>query len=807
MSDKILALSIVARDEASAAIGKIESSLGRLGIKAGTTDDAMKGLMKGLIGLGTTVVAYEAVQKLTGFLTDSVKAAIEEEKGINRLTASLKANAPAWNGNSDAIERVVAGRQRLAFSDGDLRDSLSQLVGVTHDVNQAFNVQSVAMDLARFKGISLQEASVALTRVEAGKYRALADLGIVLKAGATQVEALAAVEKVAAGQADAYAKSQAGALDRAGVAIENFQEKLGGKFAPAVANAADAGTNLLNSLDHLDIAFDAATGHMDEAKAKLQELADAENGVIQTTNDLARATLLAAEAADRDMEKNHGLYASLDETINATHTFTVAGETLADRLNDLEKLYPGLIGYTDGFGGALYTTAQQAYGLATALDTTAAHYAMLAATFAASVIPGIRVPGMDFGTASQTQAQAAAEAAAQTQARADLAIARTQAQAAAAAEAERKAAAAARKGASAGAAQAKKDAAELAREIAAAYAEAQKAGDAYFDTVHKQNLKALSDAHNIATAKIEGEHKAAQAAIDAAHTAANAWITNARRAVDAQLADRMRLDAAPVTAAEAALQATQNAQQLRDLQEALTAAQAGGDPKALRSAQEALSNFLAQQSIDALKAQQAQADEQAQKDAAAAQAELDKQQKAADDTYQSQKDAEQATYDTRKAAEDASYAKKQALEDSRWALQKKVFDDHTAALAASSAASIKLANAETLRYLQEAVVLAKADGNKYDVALAQHELSDFLKSISHHAAGGWVGLDGPELSWVGERGPERIIPNGGSVGGHVFQVHMNATGSLSRAQAQENAKEIMQALIREARRQGVSISG
>lgn len=28
-----------------------------------------------------------------------------------------------------------------------------------------------------------------------------------------------------------------------------------------------------------------------------------------------------------------------------------------------------------------------------------------------------------------------------------------------------------------------------------------------------------------------------------------------------------------------------------------------------------------------------------------------------------------------------------------------------------------------------------------------------------HASGGWVGLNGPELSWVGERGPEYIVPN------------------------------------------------
>ena len=47
-----------------------------------------------------------------------------------------------------------------------------------------------------------------------------------------------------------------------------------------------------------------------------------------------------------------------------------------------------------------------------------------------------------------------------------------------------------------------------------------------------------------------------------------------------------------------------------------------------------------------------------------------------------------------------------------------------------------------------------------------------------YAAGGWAGLHGPEMAWLGERGPEYVIPNsslrGGSGGGavqtHVFKV-------------------------------------
>ncbi len=41
-----------------------------------------------------------------------------------------------------------------------------------------------------------------------------------------------------------------------------------------------------------------------------------------------------------------------------------------------------------------------------------------------------------------------------------------------------------------------------------------------------------------------------------------------------------------------------------------------------------------------------------------------------------------------------------------------------------------------------------------------------------HAAGGWVGLNGPELSWLGEKGPEYVVPNHqlGQMGGVVSGV-------------------------------------
>jgi hypothetical protein len=39
------------------------------------------------------------------------------------------------------------------------------------------------------------------------------------------------------------------------------------------------------------------------------------------------------------------------------------------------------------------------------------------------------------------------------------------------------------------------------------------------------------------------------------------------------------------------------------------------------------------------------------------------------------------------------------------------------------------------------------------------------EGIPGHAAGGWAGLHGPELAWLGERGPEYVVPNAALRGG------------------------------------------
>jgi hypothetical protein len=234
MSDSTATLSLVikAKDLASGQVGTLNKSLKSL--KTGGLD----GLGIGMLG------AAGAAAFLTGALVKGVKGAIDEEAGIARLGQALKANVADWDGNTAAIEDTIKSRTDMGFADDELRASLAKLVPATHDVSKAFDVQRTAMDLARLKGIDLETASQALVKVEAGQYRALKDLGIVLKDGATQTDALAAVQAVAQGQAAAYMDTTAGKTELMTKRFDELTEKVGGALLPTL----DATVGVLNTL-------------------------------------------------------------------------------------------------------------------------------------------------------------------------------------------------------------------------------------------------------------------------------------------------------------------------------------------------------------------------------------------------------------------------------------------------------------------------------------------------------------------------------------------------------------------------------
>lgn len=214
---------IVAKDAATKAISGVNRALG--GLKSGAAT-----VGKAFLAIGTAAVA--GITALAGGIAYATKQAAEEEKGIKKLTATIQANVKGRTDMAKVEAEIAKRQQTLAYSDGELRDSLAALLPFTGSTEKAFQAQGVAADFARAKNIDLETASKQIGLALNGNTRVLKQLGIELPKTASQAEILAAIQQKVAGQADAYAQSTEGQFVILQNSLSDLTEEIGAAFLP-----------------------------------------------------------------------------------------------------------------------------------------------------------------------------------------------------------------------------------------------------------------------------------------------------------------------------------------------------------------------------------------------------------------------------------------------------------------------------------------------------------------------------------------------------------------------------------------------
>lgn len=246
MSDTTSTLTWLLRDQVTGPAGKMTGALDSAGASASKNAGLMGKLSSATGGLVTPFsLALGGATALIGGLIGAGKAAADEQKNVEKMTAALKASVPGFDGNTDAIEMLIAKREDLAFSDDELRASLALLVTSTHDVAAASDLQAAAMDLARLKGVDLETASKALAKANQGSAAELKKLGIEVEDGADKTRILTQIQKAAAGQAEAYAKTTAGRWETLQNKFGDVVETVGGAVLPIFDTLADFALNTL----------------------------------------------------------------------------------------------------------------------------------------------------------------------------------------------------------------------------------------------------------------------------------------------------------------------------------------------------------------------------------------------------------------------------------------------------------------------------------------------------------------------------------------------------------------------------------
>jgi hypothetical protein len=274
MPSETLEFIATAQDRASSVITGLENKLKALG---GQQSGVLGTVNKGISNIDpSAIVALGGVAALAGGITEVatkvgdmagefVNAALQEQGSIARLDQSLKDNVTNWDGNGAAIERTIKFYENTGFAADDLRGSFAQLIQTTHNTETATTGLGLAADIARGHNMDLASASELVAKVYAGNYtRALKGLGLDMTGITTKEQALQLLEKTFAGQAGAWAETEAGKLAILHNQMHDTEVELGNHLLPTTDKMTSAALSLTPALgaaaDQLGSFIDAITG-------------------------------------------------------------------------------------------------------------------------------------------------------------------------------------------------------------------------------------------------------------------------------------------------------------------------------------------------------------------------------------------------------------------------------------------------------------------------------------------------------------------------------------------------------------------
>jgi len=297
--------------DAEKAAGKAEGGGGGIGNLIGSLGSVA----------GPALLAAGGITAVVSAIGESIGAAVDDQKSIASLTTTLKANVPAWDGNTEAIEGYITKAEDASdFAKNDLRASLQSLVGAVKDVTAAENLQTTATNLARYAGISLADATADVIKANEGIYKALTPLGIKIDATTSSTQALAKINALVAGQDSSYIDTQAGQWEKLGNRIEDAKVALGGFIEDQIEAAGQRWQNLATPGANLPI----GAGDTQSWDAYQQQLADRAAAYLDWSNQVT-ADFAAIPA---------GITATVQPIQRA---ITAVSTDISDGWNSLEK--------------------------------------------------------------------------------------------------------------------------------------------------------------------------------------------------------------------------------------------------------------------------------------------------------------------------------------------------------------------------------------------------------------------------------------------------------------------------------------
>ena len=222
--------------QAIASFNKVNASLKLMEAQALKTGIAVSRLEKATVVATGFLKSFGLVAAAVGAV--GVHEFMQLEKNmtlLGRAMANAGVNTAEYR---KQVEQTLIAQERLGFDAADTAKAMSILVAATGNVTQSQKLLSVSMDLARFKGMGVEETARLMARATQGSARAFREFGITLDASKPKAEAAQeAIDKLAEklkGTSEAYLKTFRGQMALLQVNIQNFAEAVGSILVPAL---------------------------------------------------------------------------------------------------------------------------------------------------------------------------------------------------------------------------------------------------------------------------------------------------------------------------------------------------------------------------------------------------------------------------------------------------------------------------------------------------------------------------------------------------------------------------------------------
>ncbi|MDD5527776.1 MAG: hypothetical protein PHO56_02250 [Patescibacteria group bacterium] len=250
MADNKTELQIVltAIDNASKELEKVKSSLGGLDDQAKKSSQGQESMAASVFkGVMAWDLLKKGVGEATNFIKDSIEASMQAQAEMAIVKQNVENAGLSYDAIKDKLDAYSKSMLQMGFDDEDTATSVSKLLLVTKNYNQALTMNQLAMDLARNKHISLAEATSQVILVSQGVTKQLKGYGIELDDTASAADNLASLQDKVKGSAEAFANTTQGKMQVVSVTWKNFEEQIGDIFGPALNVALSNFNSFLNA--------------------------------------------------------------------------------------------------------------------------------------------------------------------------------------------------------------------------------------------------------------------------------------------------------------------------------------------------------------------------------------------------------------------------------------------------------------------------------------------------------------------------------------------------------------------------------